>query len=435
MKRENADSDVGNLEGYTAMLQLYNTMTRRQEVFKSREDGVVRMFTCGPSIYGRPHVGNYRTFSWEDVLQRYLEHLGYRVLRLMNMTDVEDKAIAEAEKEGMTVQSLTAQKAAQFHEESSLLRIRLPEALHRSSTSIEQAVRLIKILMEKGYAYRHGNDVFYDPMKFDGFGRLFGLDMSRWPSSKRRFSKDTYPGRRWNLGDFILWHGFRPGDTVYWETEIGKGRPSWNIQDPAIITEHLGYSLDIACGGIDNLYRHHDYNIAVVEGISGTELASFWIHGEHLLVNGKKMSKSVGNIVYPEDLQKQGYSGEHIRFYLIYGHHRQRINLTDRDVAHKAKKLDCIRDVARKVCLRPSEENPARCVDQQVESLIDSLVPRFRVHMNDDLNVSGAVDCLQENLAELSMLKDDGRMNREECAMVEKELRCIDQVLQVLFPL
>ncbi|NTU48285.1 MAG: class I tRNA ligase family protein, partial [Syntrophobacteraceae bacterium] len=291
-------------------------MTRRKELFRSREDRIVRMFTCGPSIYGRPHLGNYRTFAWEDVLQRYLEHLGYTVHRLMNMTDVEDKALAEAEKAGTTVQELTDEKAGLFFREAHTLRIRLPNPLPRSSTSVDQAVRLIQILMEKGYAYEYGKDIFYDPGKFQGFGRLFGLDMSRWPKTKRRFRKDTYPGRRWNLGDFILWHGYRQGDKLYWDTDIGRGRPSWNIQDPAMVTEHLGYSIDIACGGIDNLYRHHDYNIAVVEGVSGSDFSRFWLHGEHLLANGKKMSKSIGNIVYPEDLQKDGYSGEQIRFYL-----------------------------------------------------------------------------------------------------------------------
>jgi len=145
--------------------------------------------------------------------------------------------------------------------------------------------------------------------------------MSRWPKEKRRFKKDTYHGQRWNLGDFILWHGHKPGDQVFWDTEIGRGRPSWNIQDPAIVTEHLGYTIDIACGGIDNLYRHHDYNIAVIEAASGKEFARFWVHGEHLLVDGKKMSKSVGNIVYPQDLMTKACTGQHIRFYLLYGHH------------------------------------------------------------------------------------------------------------------
>ncbi|NLI80545.1 MAG: class I tRNA ligase family protein [Deltaproteobacteria bacterium] len=416
-------------------LRLYNTMTRRKDVFRTREEGIVRMFTCGPSIYGRPHLGNYRTFAWEDVLERYLEHLGYEVQRHMNLTDVEDKAIAEAEKEGTSVESLTRRKEEQFHEESRLLRIQLPTGLHRSSRSIRQAVKLIQRLMAKGLAYRHGKDVFYDPTKFEGFGRLFRLDMTRWPKERRRFRKDTYPGRRWNMGDFILWHGYRAGDAVYWETEIGKGRPSWNIQDPAVITEHLGFSIDIACGGIDNLYRHHDYNIAVVEGVSGVELAPFWIHGEHLLVNGKKMSKSLGNITYPEDLRTLGYSGEHIRFYLIFGHHREKINLTDSDLAVKAKELDRLRNLAERLCCGPPGEGTGAPSEEAVMTTISDLVPHFEFHMNNDLDVRGAVQTLLEDLEKLAPEKTGGRMTAKTCSALQEELQRIDRVLQVLFPL
>ena len=186
----------------------------------------------------------------------------------------------------------------------------MPHAAHqdipeiaRSSTSVEQAARLIRILMDKGYAYRHEGDIFYDPLKFEGFGKLFGLDMSRWPKKKRRFRKDTYPGQRWNLGDFILWHGDKgEKDAPSWDTELGRGRPAWNVQDAAMVTKHLGYRIDIACGGADNLYRRHDYTIAVVEGASGRTFSSYWPHGEHVLIDRIKMSKSKGNILYPEGI-------------------------------------------------------------------------------------------------------------------------------------
>ena len=246
---------------------LTNTLTRKKEIFKPRRDKAVKMFTCGPSIYSRPHVGNYRTFLYEDILQRYLEYLDYRVERLINFTDVEDKSISEAREKGITLGELTNPVAERFFKEAELLKIKLPGHIARSSTSVDAAVRLIRSLLDKGYAYWHGKDVFYDPLKFKGFGKLFGLDMSRWPEKRRRFGKDTYPGQRWNLGDFILWHGYKEkeGEGYYWETELGRGRPSWNIQDPAMITKHLGDQIDIACGGVDNLYRHHDYTIAVIE--------------------------------------------------------------------------------------------------------------------------------------------------------------------------
>jgi cysteinyl-tRNA synthetase len=299
------------------MIELYNTMSRRKEAFKPLNRNEVKMFSCGPSIYRRPHLGNYRSFLWEDVLQRYLEYLGYRVQRILNFTDVEDKAVAEAEKEETTLSELTNKVANQFFKDAGDLRLKLPPDIPRSSTSVDQAVELIQVLLKKGYAYWYGKDVFFDPLKCDNFGRLYRLDMSRWPKKKKRFRRDTYPGRRWNYGDFILWHGCNEGDRICWDTEIGRGRPSWNIQDPAMITKHLGFQVDLCCGGVDNLYRHHDYNIAIIEAVSGGIFADCWIHGEHLLVEGKKMSKSRGNIIYPEDLAGRGCCWSRARSWMI----------------------------------------------------------------------------------------------------------------------
>lgn len=284
------------------MLELHNTLTKKKEVFKPLKDKKIKMFTCGPSIYQKPHIGNYRTFLYEDILHRYFEYLGYEVERVLNFTDVEDKAITEAERENIPLKKLTDGIARKFFKDARLFKMKDATYYPRSSTSIDQAVHLIEILIKKGYAYWHEEDVFYDPLKFEGFGRLFGISMQRWPKRRKRFRMDTYPGMRWNLGDFILWHGYRNGDKVYWDTSIGRGRPAWNIQDSAMATEHLGFEIDIVCGGIDNLYRHHDYMIAVTEAVSGKKFSRFWLHGEHLLVDGKKMSKSKGNVLYLDDL-------------------------------------------------------------------------------------------------------------------------------------
>ncbi|MFW5729026.1 MAG: class I tRNA ligase family protein, partial [Spirochaetota bacterium] len=306
----------------------YNTMTKRKEVFHEREAGKVKMFTCGPSIYRRPHLGNYRTFVFEDVLQRYLEYRGFDVRRMINFTDLEDKAITESEEKSVALEDLTEPNARTFLNDGKLLRLKLPEPIPRSTTSVDQAAELIARLLENGHAYRHEGNVYYDALSHPSFGAVYGLDLSRWPKKRYRFSKDTYPGQRWNLGDFILWHGHRE-DRYSWETKIGRGRPAWNIQDPAMITKHLGYELDIHCGGIDNVYRHHDYNRAVVEGVTGTEFVHYWLHGEHLFVDSRKMSKSKGNVVYPEHLLSAGRSGVEIRFFLLYGHYRRKGNLTE----------------------------------------------------------------------------------------------------------
>jgi len=417
------------------MLQLYNTMTRQKEPFRpenGRARGVVRMFSCGPSIYSPPHIGNYRTFIWEDLLQRYLEYQGYEVKRVINLTDIEDKAVEEAQEHGLPVGELTGAIAGRFIEEARLLRIKLPERIPRSSTSVQQAVYLIRKLIEKGYAYRYKADIFFDPLKFKDFGKLFRLDMSKWPKTRKRFKRDTYPGLRWNLGDFILWHGCEAGDEVCWDTEIGRGRPSWNVQDPAMISETLGYSLDIFCGGIDNLYRHHDYNIAVMESVSGKELARYWLHGQHVLVDAKKMSKSLHNIVYPGNLIEQGFSWEQIRFYLLSRQYRKKLNLSMDGVRAASSKLDALRAMTRDLSI-PGEKTERIIDNETVSSLTEDLTASFDAGMNDDLDTPSALEGLFGAVQRLHFLHKIGRIGTEQTRTIEERLRKADSVLQVLF--
>lgn len=411
------------------MLRLYNTMDRRVVPFKPRSGKEVRMFTCGPSIYGRPHLGNYRTFLWEDVVERYLEYLGYTVRRVMNLTDVEDKALAEADRMGTDVRDLTEANARSFQEECRTLRIAPPDWLPRSSTSVDQAVALIRILMDKGCAYEHKGDIFFDPLTVKGFGRLYGLDLSRWPRTKRRFKLDTYPGRRWNLGDFILWHRCGERDTVCWDAPMGRGRPSWNIQDPAMITKYLGFEIDLACGGIDNLYRHHDYNLAVIEAASGREFCRHWMHCEHLLVNGKKMSKSVGNIIYPRDLLQEGFTGEQIRFYLIFGEHRVRQNFTRPLLEKACAVLEELRSLI--LTLAPTAGEPPASEKKQRPSGV--LLELFESCMNNNLNVKAAVHVLQGALKECVARQHGGQLSEADRIDLRRQLRRIDTVLHVLF--
>ncbi len=416
-------------QGIEMNLYLTNTLTRKKEPFRNRQGNKVKIFTCGPSIYRYPHVGNYATFLYEDILHRYLEYLGYRVERLMNFTDVEDKAIEEARKKGLTLEELTQPVVEQFFRDRDLLRLKIPEPIPRSSTSVEQAVHLIKLLLERGYAYWHGRDVFFDPLKFEGFGKLYGLDMSRWPKKRRRFRRDNYPGSRWNLGDFILWHGDGDEDGHFlWETDLGIGRPAWNIQDPAMITKHLGYQVDIACGGADNLYRHHDYSIAVIEAISHKTFATYWLHGEHVLADGAKMSKSKGNIVYPKDFLMRGFEGDHIRFFLIYGHYRQKTNFSWESFQESVGMLTSLQGMVQKV----TEETGAKRPDSGTEALIRELKGTFEERMSDDLDVKGAVDVLHRNLSRLTALKMEEGLGRKETRKIRDIIKDIDGVLQVL---
>ncbi len=390
------------------------------------------MYTCGPSTYQRPHVGNYRTFLFEDVLQRYLEYLGYKVQRLITLTDIEDKAIAEAQKEGATVEAITSRNEAIFLADFEKLRIKRPDFTVRASTIVDQAVKLTQALVEKGIAYKYFHagreNVYYDPLKFKDFGKLAHINMHNWPKKKRRFHLDTYPGMPWNRGDFVLWHGCREGDTVCWNTEIGRGRPAWNIQDAAMVAKNFGFQVDIACGGIDNLVRHHDYVLAICEAVSGKPFARYWLHGGHLFVNGKKMSKSKGNVLYPEDLTAKGYELAHIRFFLIYAPYGKKRNFTWQDLAATSRILNDFR-----VQVKSLEGTGSTISSKRTKALIESLQKGFEEHMDHDLDVKTAFDSLRLKVSALQRLAQQGKISVADAEAAISDLKLVDCVLQVIF--
>jgi len=414
------------------LLRLHNNLTCKIEAFQPSEDRAVKIYTCGPSTYQRAHIGNYRTFLFEDILQRYLEYLGYKVTRLITLTNIEDKAIERATKEGLSVEELTNRNETTFFKDFEQLHIKRPNYTVRASTIVDQAVNLIKTLLEKGTAYKYPYDgrqnIYFNPLKFHDFGKLAHLDMRRWPKRKRRFHLDTYPGMPWNKGDFVLWHGCKTGDKVCWETGIGKGRPAWNIQDAAMVTKHLGYSIDIACGGIDNLVRHHDYALAVAEAASGKPFARYWLHGGHLFVEGKKMSKSKGNVLYPDDLTRKGYKNEHVRFFLIYGHYRNKRNFTWQDLSETSQKLDQFRSMVRDLQNAKSDSS-----DAEAKMLALNINRNFEENMDNDLNVKASFDALCKTTARLHELWKNDKLTEKDANAAICNLKNVDKVFQVLF--
>jgi cysteinyl-tRNA synthetase len=411
------------------MLNIYNTLTRKTEPFQPAEDKQVKMYTCGPSTYQPAHIGNYRTFLFEDILQRYLEYLCYSVKRVMTLTDVEDKVIAQAKKENFTVEELTHKNEAVFFGDFELLKIKKPDYPVRASVAVDQASKLIEALTEKGIAYRYtykgAENFYFDPLKFKGFGKLAHLDMSKWPKTKRRFHKDTYPGTPWNRGDFVLWHGCGQ-DGICYQTSIGKGRPAWNIQDASIVTKTIGFTVDIGCGGIDNLVRHHDYTLAVAEAVSGKQFSRYWLHGGHLFVEGKKMSKSKGNVYYPRDLLAKGFSGAQLRFFLIYGPYRKKLDFAFKKFAETVQKLDSFkRMVAELQETKPSGQA------ENYEALINKITADFESCMNNDLNVKSAFDSLNKTIGELHRMRQS--LGAQDIKNTLTCLRRVDSVLQCIF--
>ena len=405
------------------MLKIFNTLGKKTEVFRPVNEKVVTVFTCGPSVYQRSHIGNFRTFLFEDILIRYLEYLGHRVKRGMNFTDIEDKAIKEAEKERVSVKVLTQKNIKTFLQEMNLLRIKTPDYLPKASEAVPKAANIIEKLLDLGVAYWHKGNVYFDPLKYPGFGELYGLDMRTWPVEKRRFHKDTYPGMRWNRGDFILWHGYKKQGEVCWDTKIGKGRPSWNVQDPSMITRYFNETLSIYCGGLDNLIRHHDYSRAVLESIRPYPMARFWLHCYHLYVNGEKMSKGKGNVYHTDTLLKQGYTISEIRFFLIYGHYRKTLNYSNRNMALASEKLRTLKEMAHSI------ESIASQTGDHDRNVIKRIKQLFTEKMDNDLDVKGAFD---EVCGFISAV-DAGRLNPAAASGIIHALREIDGVLRVTF--
>jgi cysteinyl-tRNA synthetase len=417
--------------GEARLLGLLNSMTCKLEKFQPANIENVIMYTCGPSIYQLPHIGNYRTFLYEDVLLRYLAYSGYKVKRVLFITDVEDKAIAEAKKEKTTVKELTKRNEAFFIKELGQLGAKRPTYVAKASTSINSAVEIIETLLEKGYAYQYEGDVYYDPLKFKAFGKLYRLDVSRWPSRKHRFHKDTYPGSRWNLGDFIIWHKYQADDEdLYWNTTLGKGRPAWNVQDPSMAKHTLGLQADLYCGGVDNLIRHHDYVIAIVEGVTGKPFARYWLHGEHLFVDGKKMSKSRGNIIYPKDLMERGCQWQHIRFFLINGYYRKRLNFTFDKFKKACDRLHRFKD---RVKIIQGVKVVERSSTFRIGKLIDQIKTEFDTNMDNDLHVKRAFDVLFRIVSTLAELAEKGELSHNDAHEAIARLKEVDQVLQVIF--
>jgi cysteinyl-tRNA synthetase len=411
------------------LLNVYNSLTKKIEPFQPADPQQVKMYTCGPSTYQPAHIGNYRTFLFEDLLQRYLEYSGSKVIRLMTLTDVEDKAIEQAKKENLTVEELTRKNETIFFRDFELLNIKKPDYPVRASTAVDQAVKLISKLLEKGIAYSYtyncAENIYFDPLKFQGFGKLAHLDMSKWPKKKRRFHKDTYPGTPWNHGDFVLWHGCTQEKDVCFQTSIGKGRPAWNIQDAAIVTKHLGFSVDVGCGGIDNLVRHHDYTLGVAEAVSGKQFSRYWLHGGHLFVEGKKMSKSKGNVYYPSDLLAKGFSGRHLRFFLIYGPYRKKLNFTFERLSQISQRLDSFRSMVADL-----EKTKLTSKPERQDKLTNTITIDFEDNMNNDLDVKSAFDSLYETTAKLHKIRQS--LGTLDVKNVLDSLRTVDRVLQCI---
>ncbi len=373
------------------MLKLFNTLSRKKEIFQPLGD-VVGIYTCGPSVYQYAHIGNFRTFIFEDVLVRYLKFKGYRVKRVMNLTDIEDKAIPTARKEGKTLREMTEYYTKIFFEDMKTLNLLPADVFPKATGHVPDMIAIIKKLMENGYAYR-GIDgtVYYDVSKFSDWGKLSHLKLK---PGKKKIKRDEWGEESAIISDFALWKSYEKEDgDVFWETELGKGRPGWHIECSAMCTKHLGTRFDIHIGGVDNIFPHHEAVIAQNFGAYGENPSRFWLHSRHLMVDGKKMSKSANNYYTLRDLLERGYEPMAIKYLLLSMSYRRRLNFTFEGILDAEKKLKKIRSCIDKL----NEANGA----DDTEKMANNALKKFQQALDDNLSTGKALKVMEELLGDI----------------------------------
>jgi cysteinyl-tRNA synthetase len=412
-------------EGLQSMLRLYNTLTRLKEEFQPIQPGEVRLYTCGPTVYDHAHIGNFRAFVFEDIMRRYLLYKGYRVIQVMNLTDVDDKTIRGARQAKMSLSDYVKFYAQAFFEDLQTLNIQPAEYYPAATEHIPDMVALINRLLERGLAYQAGGSVYFKVDAFPGYGKLSHLeDRQLQAGASGRVDADEY--EKEDVRDFALWKGWTETDgDVYWETELGKGRPGWHIECSAMAMKYLGNPIDIHAGGIDLVFPHHENEIAQSEGATGQPFVQRWLHCQHLLVNNQKMSKSLGNFYTLRDLLGQGQKAMAIRYSLLSTHYRQAQNFTLEGLAAAEAAVQRLQDFMANLQTAEGAGTP-------VDGLISQATRQFEEGMDDDLNISLGLAAIFEFVRDVNRLLADGQLSRENAQAVITTMRQFDQVLGLL---
>jgi cysteinyl-tRNA synthetase len=383
------------------MLKLFNTLSRQKEIFQPLGD-VVGIYTCGPSVYQYAHIGNFRTFVFEDVLVRYLRYKGYNVKRVMNLTDIEDKSIAIARKEGKPISELTQYYSKVFFEDMDTLELVPADVFPKATEHVPEIIDIIKKMMENGYAYR-GKDgsVYYDISKFKDFGKLSHLKLK---AGKKKIKRDDWGEDTSIISDFALWKSYEKEDgEIFWETELGKGRPGWHIECSAMGSKHLGTRFDIHVGGVDNIFPHHETVIAQNFAASGINPSKYWLHCRHLMVDGKKMSKSTGNFYTLRDLIQKGFKPMAIKYLLLTMSYRRRLNFTFSGLEDAAEKIERICTLIERLKTTNSKDKGT----DNAEKIVAKARKQFENAMDDNLNTGKALKIMQELVEEVNKINPD----------------------------
>jgi len=407
------------------VIRLTDTLTGGTRPLEPLEPGHVRIYSCGPTVYGPAHVGNFRSFLFADLLVRYLRYRGLRVTWVMNVTDIDDKIIRGAAAAGVATGALAERWLGRFLEDAAALRMTPPDVVPRATGHIEPIVDLIEKLLERGHAYRtEDGSIFFRIASWPAYGRLARLDPEHLRVGER-VEADEY-GKD-DVRDFALWKGPKPGEPS-WDTRIGPGRPGWHIECSAMSMQHLGPSFDIHTGGVDLIFPHHEDEIAQSEAATSRPFVQTWLHCAHLQMGGAKMAKSTGNIARVNDLLDAGVSPRALRYALISVHYRQASSFSEESLAAAAAAVERL-DALLAALGAYREEGPGA---PTLDDLLDGARAAFETALDDDLNVSAALGALFDLVREINRRIEVRALSTADARRVVEVLRELDAVLGVL---
>ncbi|MGH9573266.1 MAG: cysteine--tRNA ligase [Candidatus Acidiferrales bacterium] len=405
-------------------IKLHNTLTNQLETLNPVHPGEVRIYTCGPTVYAYAHIGNFRTFVFQDILRRFLRSQGLRLLHVMNVTDVDDRIIVNAAGAGISIREYTEKYIQAFLDDMAAINLEQPEIMARATEHIDDMVALIDKLQNKGFTYKSDGSIYYRIAKFPKYGTLSRIDVSGMQSGARvdvdRYEKD-------DARDFALWKAPKAGEH-FWETRIGPGRPGWHIECSAMAMKYLGETLDIHAGGVDLAFPHHENEIAQSEGATGHPFSKIWLHGEHLLVEGQKMSKSLGNFYTLRDLFAKGEKPSTLRFLLLSVPYRRQLNFTEDGLRQAQSSVERLRTFATRL-------KTTNFPDGSYEPMmvrIKRAETDFDAALADDLNTAVALAAVFDLVRDANSAMDRGTFQQQNATRTIAAMEKFDAVLAVL---
>src|SRR5689334_13887622 len=405
-------------------LRFYNTLSQKLEEFTPLHDNVVRMYTCGPTVYNYAHIGNLRSFVFPDILRRWLRARGYQLDHVMNITDIEDKIIRDSKAAGKTLDEFTAVYTKAFLEDTATLRLERPERIVPATQHIPEMVEAVQQLTERGHTYVSDGSVYYRISTFPEYGKLSHNDFSGIRAGARvdvdEYDKD-------NARDFVLWKAQKDGEPA-WDSPIGKGRPGWHIECSAMAMKYLGDTLDIHTGGVDLAFPHHENEIAQSEAATGHLFVRYWLHAEHLIIDGEKMSKSLGNFYTLRDLFKKGHKPSTVRYLLASVPYRRQLNFTADSIQQAASSVERLRNFAARL----KEGKFPTGANQEMDARAQKAIADFEAGLADDLNTAVALAAIFDLVRDANTAMDRGEFKQGNVKAVSEAIQKFDRIFAVV---